>query len=169
MYNAQHLSTGFPTIGPAQSARSRLLTDPAMRRNRPARATRPAAPTPAPISYAPLSAELIRAAAGQGSLSREDQERRAYQVASSFRQHVLIDMTYHAEQQITVATLRPKDPMAQPYDTAHKICVEANGNVSVLHHGDTALSEEHLIVHRLLLLVAGVTATVGELCTLILQ
>lgn len=169
MYNAQQLSTGFPTIGPAQSARSRLLTDPAMRRNRPVRATRPTASAPDPITYAPLSAELIRAAAGQGSLSREDQERRAYQVASSFRQHVLVDLTYHAEQQVTVATLRPKNPTAQPYDTAHKICVEANGNVSVLHHGDTALSEEHLIVHRLLLLVAGVTATVGALCTLILQ
>ena len=34
---------------------------------------------------------------------------------------------------MTIATIQPKDGIAQPHDTAHQICVEANGNVSVLH------------------------------------
>lgn len=166
MYNAQSLSTGLPTIGPAQSARARLMNDPAMRRNHSSHNWAPR--STASVSYAPLSAELIRAAAGQGSLTRADQERRARQVASSFRQHMVADITYHAEQQITVATLRPIGAAAQPDESAHQICVEANGNVSVLHHGDTPLPADHLIVHRLVLLVAGLTAAVGALGSFIL-
>jgi len=170
MYNTHPLPTSFPRMAPAQSARARLLNDPALRRNLPAPTVTEPSPATEPPTYTPLSAELIRAAAGKGYLSRGDQERRARQVAHSFRGHVLVDLTYHAEQQMTIATIRPKDIAAQPNDSAHQICVEANGNVSVLRHTGSGLTEEHhLILHRLLLLVGGLTAIAGALFSLILM
>lgn len=169
MYNTHPLPTRFPTVAPAQSARARLLNDPALRRNLPPPSAEGQRPDSEPPTYTPLSAELIRAAAGKASLSRSDQERRARQVAHSFRGHVLVNLTYHAEQQMTIATIRPKDSATQPCDTPHQICVEANGNVSVLHHTASGLAEEHhLILPRLLLLVGSVVAVLGMLFSLIL-
>ncbi len=169
MFNTQHLPTSFPSMAPAKSARARLLNDPALRRNSPAPTLAVAEPASVRVTYTPLSAELIRAAAGKSCLARADQERRARQVANSFRQHMLVNLTYHAEQQMTIATIQPKDGIAQPHDTAHQICVEANGNVSVLHGAHSELSEEHLILHRLLLLAGGVAAFFGALFSLVLM
>lgn len=100
-------------------------------------------------------------------LSRAEQECRARQVAQSFRHHTLADLTYHAEQQITLATLQPSDA-AHASDPPHQICVEANGNVSVLHNSSVLVPDAHLVVHRLLLLVGGLTAVVGTLFSLAL-
>lgn len=170
MFNAQHLPRRYSPIAPAQSARARLLNDPALRRNLPAPPIAAYPSAPEPPTYTPLSAELIRAAAGKGYLSRGDQERRARQVAQSFRQHTVVDLTYHAEQQMTIATICSKNGAAQPDDSAYQICVEANGNVSVVHHTRSGLTEEHhLILHRLLLLVGGLTVAVGALISLILM
>lgn len=166
MFNAQPLRTNLPTTSPARSARARLLNDPALRRNLPAPAFAPDSATPASITFTPRSAELIRPFSAENALSRAEQERRARQVAQSFRGHYLAELTYHPEQQIALATIRPR--AAQEPDAAHQICVEANGNVSVLHHAGPLLAEPHLVLWRLLLLAGGLTAMVGTLFSLVL-
>jgi len=167
MFNAQPLRTNLPTASPARSARARLLNDPALRRNLPAPASAHGSAPPASITFTPRSAELIRPFSAENALSRAEQERRARQVAQSFRGHYLAELTYHPEQQIALATIRPREAAQQP-DTAHQICVEANGTVSVLHHAGPLLVESHLVLRRLLVLVGGLTAVLGTLFSLVL-
>jgi len=168
MFTTQRLRTRFSRVDPAQSARARLLNDPAMRRNLPPPAYAHAAHHPASVTFAPLSAELVRLQSA-AALSRAEQMRRARQVAQSFRQHYLAEIAYHAEQQVALATIRPKKGASQASETPHQIRVEANGNVSVVHFTGAHLPEQHLILHRLFLLLAGLMALLGTLFTLILM
>lgn len=168
MFTTQRLRTRFSRVDPAQSARARLLNDPAMRRNLPTPACAQAARHPAPITFAPLSADLVRSQCA-AALSRAEQMRRARQVAQSFRQHYLAGIAYHTEQQVALATIRPKKGVGYASETPHQIRVEANGNVSVVHFAGAHLPEQHLILHRLFLLLASLMALLGTLFTLVLM
>jgi hypothetical protein len=117
----------------AHTARERLLSDRVMRRNKspgsddstsdttPLSQTQTAAPAVKPLLPLPEGDPLPRA----------EQEQRAVQVALGFRRYYLAE-TYWDESGIAVALVKPIFSGKRRADTPHKICVDADGNVSVL-------------------------------------
>lgn len=110
----------------ALSARERLLGDSTMRRNQPDYSAdqHPPAP-PITVTYETVSGSDL--CAPPTLFTRSEQERRAIQIARSFKHHYLSEMAHHDRKQLVVAILRPVGTRSAPL----RISVDPDGNVNV--------------------------------------
>lgn len=165
-----HTLTGYSKKGAAAAARSRLLQDAAMRRNQPAFSNLALAPFPRTVTYSTLATEpdianLLPAAEHLTSL---EQQQRALQVARTLKDGYLADLTYLADRRIAVATVCPILSHRNALDVPHKVCVDVDGNVSVIRHDPHATSQQ-LVLSRLLLVVGALISALGALSVLTLM
>ncbi|MBN1679889.1 MAG: hypothetical protein JW966_06325 [Anaerolineae bacterium] len=83
------------------------------------------------------------------------------QIVRSFKSLYLSEMNYFEDTGITVAIVRPTDCRGTNLDLPQQICVDANGNVSVLHQDFIDPALNHLVFRRLVLAVGGLLIIVG--------
>ncbi|HEX3053073.1 MAG TPA: hypothetical protein VHP83_20610 [Aggregatilineaceae bacterium] len=140
--------------GSAATLRERLLSDPQIRRNQPAY-TSPPAELVAPITVTFASANV------HPCLSAAEQQQRAIQVAKSYKSHFLAEYSYRDDQNVAVAVIRPRSAS----DSVQQICVDADGNVSILADD----LPQRLILSRVAVVLSGMVAAIGTLMWIILS
>ncbi len=137
--------------GSATTLRERLLSDPQMRRNQ-------AASQGSPAEWVtPITATF----ADHPRLSATEQKQRALQVAKSYKSHFLAEYRYRDDQNLAVAVIRPRSTS----DSVQQICVDADGNVSILDEN----LPQRLILSRVAVVLSGMLAAIGTLMWFILS
>jgi hypothetical protein len=160
MFNSSPITATVSRQSTALAARERLFRDPAMRHNRPtytANPDPPVSPTTVTFSAADLNSDPRTS---DHRLSPAEQRRQAVQVAKSFKRHYLSEISYLDGCRLAVAVIRPTGLPHGPADIAQKICVDVDGNVSVIAYDAFPARARHLIVKRLLL-AGGILATLA--------
>lgn len=165
-----HSLTGYGKKGAAAAARTRLLQDAAMRRNQPGFANRALAPSPRTVTFSTLAAEpdIADVLPDAERLTSIEQQQRALQVARTLKGGYMADLTYLADRRIAVATVCPILAQRNTLDVPHKVCVDADGNVSVIRH-DPDATPQQLVLSRLLLVVGALMSALGALSILTLM
>ncbi|HML24959.1 MAG TPA: hypothetical protein PKD09_25115 [Aggregatilinea sp.] len=156
--------------GAASAARARLMQDSAMRRNHPTFNSRTLLPSPLTVTFATLATEpdITTVLPDAESLTPAEQQQRALQIARTLKGGYLADLTYLADRRIAVATVCPILDQRNPLDVPHKVCVDADGNVSVIRNDPHAASQR-LVLSRLLLVVGAFISALGALSVLTLM
>ncbi|WP_162910051.1 hypothetical protein [Aggregatilinea lenta] len=167
---SSHTFTGFGKKGAAAAARNRLLQDPAMRRSQPAFANRSLAPSPISITFSTPTREpdIAHVLPDAERLSPIEQQQRALQIARTLKGGYLADLTYMAERRIAVATVHPMLAHHNALDVPHNVCVDVNGNASVIRR-DPYGTPQRLVLSRLLLVVGALMSALGALSVLTLM
>lgn len=101
-------------------------------------------------------------------LSPLEQQQRALQVARSFKDAYLADVSYLAERQLAVATIRPVLTQRNAMDVPHRICVDAEGNVNVLRLSRQTAADQSFMLSRVLLVLGGLLSALATLSALTL-
>lgn len=157
--------------GAAVAARDRLLHDKAMRRSYGETSERGTTPRHAvTVTYVAPADEpdLTYLAPDAEQLSPLEQQQRALQVARSFKDTYLAEVSYLAERQLAIATIRPVLAQRNALDTPHRICVDAEGNINVFRLSGPTAADQHLMLSRVLLILGGLLSVLGVLSALTL-
>jgi hypothetical protein len=123
MLDSRRTNFSFTSRSSARIVRERLLCDQTMRRHRP----HAGSPTPErPLKFPPAGASPRPLEVFE--LSPVEQQRRAIQIAQSFKGCYLARMVYLNDCQMTIVTLKYT---RRRQHIANEICVDTAGNVTV--------------------------------------
>jgi hypothetical protein len=169
MITSRHISSATPNATTAACAHERLRSDTVMRRNK--SGYLPSFWPPAP----PITTTLATAGPGNpkpiayDGLSPIEQERRARQVARSFKQHYLSKIHYLSERRIAVAVVKPIRTGKTSSGTAHRICVDTDGNVSIDLTASYAPGRLKFVPARQLFTIGILLAALGTVLLLVIN
>ncbi|NLX10206.1 MAG: hypothetical protein GXY36_11160 [Chloroflexi bacterium] len=147
-----------PRKGSALLARERLLGERHLRRQHLPFDIEPFTPV-SPITETFPAGKIIHSA--YGSLSAAEQKERAVQIARLFRSYTLSGVNYLHDEQLAVAVIVPSRSARYATESPQQICVDADGNVAVLHYNLLLQGAPRLVLHRVLLVAVTTLSVLG--------